>query len=265
MSDTTTNPQPPHAEHPRQRLYRTEIIVIKRIDVGEADKILTLYTPHRGKVRAIAKGVRRPESHLAGNVELFVRANALLARGRNLDIVTQAETLDAYKGMRTELVRMETAFYLGELLDGLTEEGLPNEAAYALLTECLTALAAGADPEHIARYYECRLLTCMGYRLELSECVNCRRPLEPVTNRFSAAAGGVLCPDCQTADPAAQSLSVNALKVFRLIAREPLTALLRVRLSPELRAELEAVGHATVRQHLEREPHTWHLLATARQ
>lgn len=252
-------------ESPRQRLYRTEIVVIKRIDVGEADKILTLYTPHRGKVRAIAKGVRRTESHLAGNVELFVRANALIARGRNLDIVTQAETLDAYKGMRTDLERMQTSFYLGELLDGLTEEGLPNEAAYALLVECLTALAAGADPDSIARYYEQRLLDVMGYRLELGHCLNCRKPLEPAVNRFSAAVGGVLCPDCQATDPAAQTLSVNALKVLRLIAREPLLALLRLRLSPALRTELEAIGHASVRQHLEREPHTWNLLAGGRQ
>ena len=245
----------------RQRLYRTEGIVIGRLDLGEADRILTLYTPHRGKLRAIAKGVRRPESHLGGNVELFVRANVLVARGRNLDIITQAETTNAFKGLREDLGRMQGAFYVGELLNELTVEGLANEGVYTLLVECLTGIAAGADPDTVSRYYECRLLALMGYRLELNQCLQCQRPLEPVVNLFSSQAGGVLCPDCQAADPTAQPLSVNALKVLRLIAREPLVALLRVRLSASLRTELETIGHASVRQHLEREPHSWRLLA----
>lgn len=248
-------------DSPRQRLYRTEGIIIRRVDLSEADRIITLYTPHRGKVRAIAKGVRRPESHLGGNVELFVRANVLIARGRNLDIITQAETVDAFKELRSDLTRMQGAFYLGELLERLTDEDLANEAAYTLLVECLTALASGADHELVARYYEHRLLGYLGYLLELAECVNCRRPLQPVTNLFSASSGGVLCPDCRSADSAAPALSVNALKVLRLIAREPLPALLRVRLARPLRAELEAIGHASVRQRLEREPFTWGLLA----
>lgn len=250
-------------ESARQRLYRTEGVVIRRIDVGEADKIITLYTPHRGKVRAIAKGVRRPESHIGGNVELFVRANVLIAKGRNLDIITQAETIDAFKELRLDLTCMQATFYLGELLDGLTDEGLPNEAVYTLLLECLYALDAGADPEAVARYYEYRLLAVMGYLLELGECVHCRQPLEPVANLLSIESGGVLCPTCRSADHSALALSVNALKVLRLIARAPLASLLRVRLSAELRAELERIGHASVRPRLERTPHTWSLLTTS--
>jgi DNA repair protein RecO (recombination protein O) len=248
----------------RQRLYRAEGVVIRHATIGEADKIITLYTPRHGKLRAVAKGVRRPESHLGGNVELFVRVNTLIARGRNLDIITQAETLDAFKGLRTELPVIQTTFYLGELLDGLTEEGLPNEPLYALLLECLAALAGGHDPESVARYYELRLLTLLGYRLEVEHCVHCGRPLEPVPNLFSAEAGGVLCPACGAADPTARALSVNALKVLRLVGREPLAALLRYRLSPALQAELEAVGHAGLRPHLERDPRSWALIAAAR-
>ena len=250
-------------DSPRQRLYRTEAIVIGRIDLGEADRVLTIFTPGRGKLRAVAKGVRRTESHLGGNLELYVRSNLLLARGRNLDIITQAETLDAYKGLREDLVTIETAFYLGELLDGLTPEELPHEAAYDLLRRMLEALAAGAPPDLLARYYEFRLLAMMGYRLEVGDCVQCRRPLEPVESRLSIALGGALCPACETADPTAPVLSLAALKALRLIAREPLATLLRYRLGPPLRAELRAIGHAWVREHLEREPRTWALLADA--
>lgn len=245
----------------RQRLYRTEGIIIRRVDLGEADRITTVYTPHRGKLRAIAKGVRRPESHLGGNIELFVRANLLVARGRNLDIITQAEMVEPFKGLRDDLARMHAAFYLGELLDALTDEDLPNEAAYTLLSECLRALAGAADPDATARYYEYRLLALLGYRLELAVCVECRRPLGPVENNaFSVRSGGILCPDCRAADPPAPAISVGALKVLRLIAREPLASLLRVRLPDPTRAELERLGHLHVREHLEREPHTWNLM-----
>jgi DNA repair protein RecO (recombination protein O) len=251
------------SEHPRERLYRTECIIIRRVDLGEADKILSLFTPRRGKLRAIAKGIRRPESHLGGNLELFVRANVLLARGRDLDIVTQAEMVDAFKGMRDDLTRMQCAFYFGELLDGLAAEAMANEPAYALLRDCLAALGDGADPATLARFYEFRLLSLMGYRLEVGQCLSCRRPLQPVDNVVSVEAGGVLCPDCRAADPTARPLGLNTLKVLRLMAREPLAALLRYRLPAGVQAELESIGHASVREHLEREPRTWALLAAA--
>jgi DNA repair protein RecO (recombination protein O) len=245
----------------RQRLYRAEGVVIRRMDLGEADRIVTLFTLQQGKLRAVAKGVRRPESHLGGNLELFVRANVLLARGRNLDIITQAEMIDAYKGLREDLACIQGAFYLGELLDGLAAEGLANQPAYHLLLEALAALASGVSPEVVARYYEFRLLALMGYRLEVSRCVLCRRPLEPVDARLSLEGGGVVCGDCQATDPAALPLSLNALKILRLIEREPLATLTRYRLPASLRAELEALGHAAVRLRLEHEPRTWTFLA----
>jgi len=89
----------------RQRLYRTSAIVLKRQDFGEADRILTLFTPERGKLRVIAKGVRKTTSRKSGHVELFTYSNLLIAKGRNLDIVTQAEMIRPFLGLRQELPR----------------------------------------------------------------------------------------------------------------------------------------------------------------
>ena len=108
----------------RARLYRTESIVLRRQDLGEADRIVTVFTPAQGKLRAIAKGVRRPGSKKAGHVEPFTRNSLLVAKGRELDIITQAETLDAYPSLRQDLDRLGQAAYVIELVDRFAVERL---------------------------------------------------------------------------------------------------------------------------------------------
>src|SRR5438046_2057787 len=101
------------------RLYRTEAVILRRVNVGEADKILTVYTPMRGKLRMVAKGVRRTTSRLGGHVELFTQARLLVAKGRNLDIVTQSEPVSIFRKLREDLNLFAYASYAAELLDRL--------------------------------------------------------------------------------------------------------------------------------------------------
>ena len=100
-----------------QRSYSTEAITLKRTDLGEADRIVTLFTPGKGKYHAIAKGTRRPVSKLAGHLELLSRSQLQLALGRNLDIVTQAEGRENFLHLRSDLWHMTCGFYLAELVD----------------------------------------------------------------------------------------------------------------------------------------------------
>ena len=89
----------------RDRTYRTEAVVLRRKDFGEADRVLTLLTPEHGKVRVVAKGIRKPASRKAGHLDLFMRSKLLVAKGRDLDIITQAETMSAYRPLREYLLR----------------------------------------------------------------------------------------------------------------------------------------------------------------
>src|SRR5438309_11364034 len=117
----------------RQRLYRTPAVILKRSDLGEADRILTLFTRDHGKVRAVAKGIRRTTSRSAGHLEPFTLSDVLFAVGRDLDVVSQADTLDAHRAVREDLERTTHAYYLAELVDLLTEEHMENRGVFDAL------------------------------------------------------------------------------------------------------------------------------------
>ena len=126
----------------RQRLYRTQAVILKRMDLGEADRIVTLFSRDEGKVRAVAKGVRRTTSRSAGHLEPFTLSDVLLAVGRDLDVVSQADTLDAFREIREDLDLTTHAYYLAEVVDLLTEDRSENRAVFDILVEGLCATCA---------------------------------------------------------------------------------------------------------------------------
>ncbi|HEC23153.1 MAG TPA: DNA repair protein RecO [Chloroflexi bacterium] len=235
-----------------ERIYRTEAVILRRQDLGEADRILTLYTRDHGKIRVVAKGVKKPTSRKVGHVELFTRADVLIARGRTLDILSQAQTLDAFLPLRQNLEQATYAAHFVELLDAFTEEGDESRALYDLLVEGLGWLCATSDLRRTARYYELRLLGLAGYRPELFRCAACGKEIEPQDQFYSPAAGGVLCPACGPGNPRARPISLNALKVLRYMQTRPFEAVESLTLRPAVQAECERLLHGTLTYYLER-------------
>lgn len=240
---------------PRDRLYRTEAVVLRRQDLGEADRLLTLYTPGQGKVRVVAKGVRLPRSRKAGHLELFTRVDVLLARGRELDVVTQAEALDTYEGLRVDLTRFGHAAYAVELVDcfGVEEE---NRPLYHLLTETLHRLSRGDAPGLVVHYFELRLLELVGYRPQLFRCVSCAGEVRPEAQFFSGREGGVLCPACGVGRKTAQPISLAALKLLRHLQRSSYAALADLRVRQETEAEVRELMEGYLSHLLERRLHS---------
>lgn len=222
-------------------LARTEAVVLCRHDLGETDRIITLYTAQLGKLRAVAKGVRRPTSKLGGHLELFTRSQVMLAHGRNLDVVTQVETIDPYLGLRDDLWRASLAYFVAEVVDRLTEDHSENQALYHLLTTSLERVAASRRPDHAANVFVVQALSLLGYRPELSVCAVCREPLEPIENGFSLSAGGAVCAACRPHEPAAKRLSANALKLLRLYLAGSWPTIERIKLDTALVEELDQV------------------------
>lgn len=237
----------------RSRLYRTESIVLRHHDLGEADRIIVLFTPGYGKLRALAKGVRRPLSKKSGHVELFTRSDLLVAKGRDLDIITQAETIDAYPRLRQDLDRLGQAAYVIELVDRFGVQEADSQALYQLATHTLERLDREAETAASLRYFQVRLLDLSGYRPELHRCVNCLEAAQPQDQFFSASEGGLLCPNCGPRNPYARPLSLGALKVLRHYQRNGYPEASRPRVSGNVALELEALMESYLNHLVERD------------
>lgn len=237
----------------RERIYRTEAIVLSRMEFGEADRILTIFTPRHGKLRVIAKGVRRPTSKLGPHLEYFTHSQLMMAKGRDLDVVTGAETLDAFLPIRSNLDALGHASHLAELLNRLTEERQENVRAFDLLVRSLRLLAEGVDPFAVTRHYEMALLGLVGFRPELYRCVHCSTEIQPAPNALSVRLGGLLCPSCRAADIAARQLSINAQKYLRTLDRAGLGGAIALRIDGSLAAEIEGALTAYIRHVTERD------------
>jgi DNA repair protein RecO (recombination protein O) len=215
--------------------------VLRRQDLAEADRLITLYTVDRGKVRAIAKGVRKPASRKAGHLELFSRTELLLARGRELDIIAQAESIDTFSSISTDLSMLSQAAYAAELLDRFTIEGQEGQDLYRLMVQTLERLDQGDDPSTVLRNFELRLLELSGFRPEVFQCVLCSQEIRPEDQFFSSKDGGVVCPSCGKSHTGLRSLSLGALKVLRHYQRNDYDEAKHANISSGIHSELEGV------------------------
>ncbi len=239
----------------RERVYRTEAVVLRRQDLGEADRLLTAYSLDRGKLRLIAKGVRRPRSRKAGHLEPFTRVKLLLARGRELDIITQAEAIDTYPRIREDLILFGQASYTVELLDRFTVEREENRTIYGLLVNTLERLTSEEDPSATILFYELRLLDHVGYRPELFHCVGCGEEIRPEDQYFSAAEGGTLCPLCGPGRGDARSISLTELKVLRHYIRNPVQVATSAQISSNIYERVNQQMEGYISYLLERKLH----------
>jgi DNA repair protein RecO (recombination protein O) len=222
-----------------ERSFRTDAVILRRQDFGEADRLLVLLTPEHGKFRAIAKGTRKPVARKTGHVEPFALVDMLIARGRELYIVTQAETKETFLPLRENLVRATYANHFVELVDRFTVEQDASRAEFDLLVKALGWLCTEVDPRLIARYYEMRLLRLAGYAPSLHQCCVGQEELEPQDQFFSPADGGVICPDHHAGMDRGTPISLMALKILRYLQTRSWEAVNVLQISTPLHLELE--------------------------
>ena len=246
------------------RLYKTEAIILRQRKLGEADRILTLYTPTLGKFDAKAKGVRKTMSRLSGHLQPLNRCVLQLAQGHTADVITGVETLDSFRSLREDLERLSRGLYAAELTDRISAEHVHSFPTFRLLLDTLrrldqpaTPVAHSPSPEPAAspdltlRFFEMRLLDQSGFRPELERCVGCLQPLEAGDARstasddalmagfFAPVAGGAVCRGCVPGLAGPRVLTLNALKLLRLLQRGSYNDVARVRAPADLAEEVE--------------------------
>jgi DNA repair protein RecO (recombination protein O) len=236
----------------RERQYRVTAIVLKRTDVGEADRLLTLLTAQRGKLRAVAKGARKPSARKTGHVELFNSVELQIAVAREIDLVLQAQTLEPFLRVRDDLDRLSYAYYFAELVDRFVQEEIEHHEVYELMLDALHWLETTDHLSRTARFFEMQLLDALGYRPQLNICIHSKQELLPEENFFSPEAGGILKPEYRDTYRDSISVPVNALKVLRYLQNRNFPDIEQLKLSGQVEAEVEAILHYYVTHLLER-------------
>jgi DNA repair protein RecO (recombination protein O) len=170
-------------------------IVLRGYPFGEADRVVVLISPHHGKLRTVAKGVRKTTSRFGGRLEPFSHVELVLYEGRNLDTITQVEVVEAYPRLRSDLERVTAASTMVEAIDAVVQENEPSVALFNLLTEGLRSLEAGTSGRDLVSAFLLQLAGVVGVAPALDHCAACGRP--DLLTRFSFEGGGVMCEDCR--------------------------------------------------------------------
>jgi len=230
------------------RAYKTRAVVLRGRVLGEADRIFTLFTAERGKLDAVAKGVRRAKSHLAGRLEFGNECQFGLHRGRSLDVIVSADIVTAHWERLVDPQRFAVFSLVAEVIDALCEPDQPLPEVYALLTGMLGAIAATDEPLALVPRFSLRLLDLLGIAPPVSRCVLCDLPLEE-RGYVDAQAGGIIGESCRERWRDLLALDEEDLENLRAVAARK-GARARVRATPRVaRAVEEVLAH-----HLGRRP-----------
>lgn len=206
-------------------LYRADAIVLKHRDLGEADRALTLFTAEHGKLRASVRGARKPKSRLGGHLEPLTRASVQIARGRTLDVVTQAQAVEVFQTARADFLTLLHGLHMAELVDRFTQEQEPQEELFALLLESLRRLDGGHRADSLARAFEVQVLSWAGFQPVLDRCASCDGDVNGSRGQssFSAQLGGLLCSSCASGQPGwARQISRGTARELQALQREGL-------------------------------------------
>lgn len=232
-------------------LYKTTAIVLHSAPYREADALLTLYAPAYGKIRALAKGVRKLKSRLRGGVQPLTKSSFVLYAGKSLDTVTQCELEASFPRLHNELERWAHANYLAELVMALVLEKEGSQELFTLLLTALKLLEEGEQPAPVARFFELRLLALMGYCPQFSCCGACGQPLAEAAF-LPVGQEGLLCSSCAASRKGTRQISRRAKNTLEFLLRAKPAALSRLRLDLEVLAELEAALSFWLGHYLER-------------
>ena len=246
-----------------QKGIRTDAFVLRFIDYGESDRIVTFYSSDFGKLKGIAKGARRSRKRFANALEPFTRDRILFSRKSQgqLSLIESADVVDHFPGIRGDLERTLIASYFIDLADSFTVEGKNLPELFPLLTEFLGIIETGRFKPPVVRFFEVRLLKIAGYEPVLDRCTSCSRPLENSSRyRFHPAEGGLRCTRCETGASHGFPVSPGTAKSLLIGGAADPKILDRILLTERSAEESRRMLSAFIRHLLGHEPKSFRIL-----
>jgi DNA repair protein RecO (recombination protein O) len=233
---------------PRERIYSTHALLLRRRDVNDADRVVIVLTPRAGKLELIAKGVRKTSSRKAGHLEPFMHVTLQVAQARTWDIITEVATVETFRNLRQSLDGIAAASYVVELLDSFVEGGDESQPIWELALFVLRAIdeqvgeaGAGTIRPELLRWFDLQLLSLTGFAPQLFRCVACERQLEPTLNFFGVHEGGVFCPQCGAQRQDVEPNPADTLKVLRFLQSQRWEEASRVHVRPGVLRQVESL------------------------
>lgn len=237
-------------------IQKTQGFVLRRDDLRETSVILTVYTRDFGKLKLITKGVRSPEQRSLSSYELFALDEIVFyeKRKKNIFFLSQCELIKFFPKVRESLERISYATYFIELLDRVTVVGEGSPTLYRLLENCMELLSTKASPKRVARIFEIKLLSALGFMPRLASCVNCDSGLEQARARFSLSCGGVLCETCFAKDRHARPILPGTINFIARINDLPFDKLKNIKVAKRVGGEVETFLKSFINYHLDIRP-----------
>lgn len=232
-------------------LYRTDAVVLGHRNLGEADKVLTLFSPDRGKIHVVARGVRRPRSSILAGTQLFCYSNFLILENKSLDSISQCEIKESFFRIRQSLETIAYGLYFAELLRASTPLEDKNKQLFDFFLKTMYLLQESENPEVLSRIYEIKLLALNGFKPELLRCVNCGKKNFD-TIYFSPSMGGILCKDCIEKDRKAINITTETLNVMRKMLTKTYEDLSTIEVKEYTKRQLQEILELFIEYHIDK-------------
>jgi DNA repair protein RecO (recombination protein O) len=234
--------------------YKTEGIVLKSIKLGEADKIITIYSSERGKISAVAKGIRKTKSKFGARLEPFSHVNLMLYDGRNLDIVTQVELISSFREIREDFDKVVYGAAMLDLLEKISPLEEKDEIVFDFMLSSLRALSiAPKNVPLLLAAFDLKMMSIAGFRPNLTNCAVCSEEAAGFKKEivFSCEWGGLLCEKCGLSDIEAISISRTTLEAINEIMRREMEDVASLEVSERLERELLMLSQRHVKYYLQ--------------
>lgn len=249
------------------KTFKTKAIVIKEGEIGEADKLFTLYAESFGKITVLAKGIRKPKAKLRGGFQILNCISLEFIKGKNFFIATDAILTDDFLDVKKEIKKFRLGIYICNIIDSLIKGEEKDEKIWNLFFETLRDLRLAAplpyfskakswrtdSLEFIARYFEWNLLCFLGFKPELYHCVSCRKKIRQGRIYFSLNDGGLLCASCRGKYKETREISRDIIKILRLIIARDEKVLKKLKINSLHEKELKEISKGYIEHILEEE------------